>query len=379
MKSIRKLILQKVLVMPALVLLTGAAWLTVLVGACKSEDSVEPEDNAPTLLVWKKPANFPDPVYDLSKNPLTVEGVELGKFLFYDGMLSRTNVIGCGTCHQQQSAFTHHGHELSHGVDDQLGKRNTPSIQNMAWNPLFFWDGGVRDMDFVPFNPIENPVEMGETVNHVLEKLRLTPDKSAKIPVDYPNMFKAAFGTPEITTERMMKALSQFMTTLVSAESRYDKFAMGDVTALSVEEKEGLILFRKNCSSCHEGELFTNFSFRNNGLAPLKNEDLGRFDVTRRESDRNTFKVPSLRNVSFTAPYMHDGRYKTLGEVLEHYTDKVTNLPTLDSAFIQKSGKTGLNLTDIEKESIIAFLRTLSDDNFIKNNAFSDPGIGNAF
>jgi len=369
----------KFLALPALLFLAGAFWLCLMVGACKSKDDMEPENAVPTPLVWKKPVHFPEPLYDMAKNPLTVEGVALGRFLFYDGLLSRTNVIGCGTCHQQQSAFTHHGHELSHGIDDQLGKRNTPPIQNIAWSPLFFWDGGVRDLDFVPFNPIENPVEMGETVNHVLDKLRLTPDKSAKISVDYPKMFKAAFGTPEITTERMMKALSQFMTTMISAESRYDKFALGDVMALSSEEKEGLVLFRKNCSSCHEGELFTNYSFRNNGLAPLQKEDTGRFDVTRKESDRFTFKVPSLRNVIFTAPYMHDGRYKTLGEVLGHYTDKVVPSPTLDSAFIQADGKTGLRLSDGEKESIITFLRTLSDDVFIRNNAFSDPGIGNAF
>lgn len=378
MKSIKKILEQKRLIRPVLVLLIGVTWIGVMLGACKPEENgQEPEPSGPTPLVWKKPANFPDPVYNLTKNPLTEEGVELGKFLFYDGILSSNQIIGCGTCHQQQSAFTHHGHELSHGVNDQLGRRNSPSIQNMAWNPAFFWDGGVFDMDFVPFNPIENPVEMGETVNHVLGKLRNTPDKSAKVQVDYPKMFKAAFGTPEITTERMMKALSQFMTTMVSAESRYDKFALGDVTALSMEEKEGLKLFRQNCGSCHEGELFTNFSFRNNGLSPLKANDQGRYEVTKSEVDKYKFKVPSLRNVSFTAPYMHDGRYKTLGEVMEHYTDKVINSATLDP-LLMTGGKPGLNLSEAEKENIIAFLRTLSDDNFIKNKSFSDPGIGNA-
>lgn len=357
----------------------GLIWIGLVVGACKFENNgASPEPAVPTPLAWSKPANFPEPVYNLAKNPLTVEGVALGRFLFYDGMLSSNQIIGCGTCHQQQSAFTHHGHELSHGVDDQLGRRNTPAIQNMAWTPAFFWDGGVFDMDFVPFNPIENPVEMGETVNHVLEKLRNTPVKSAKVQVDYPKMFKAAFGTTEITTERMMKALSQFMTSMVSAESRYDKFATGDITALTAEEKDGLKLFRQNCGSCHEGELFTNFSFRNNGLVPLKADDQGRYEVTKNEADRYKFKVPSLRNLTFTAPYMHDGRYKTLGEVMEHYTDKVVVSQTLDPLLKGTGGKPGLNLTEVEKEQIIAFLRALSDNNFIKNTSFSDPGIGNA-
>lgn len=129
--------------------------LNVIWGCKSKQQDPDPAPTGPTAVTWVKPDGFPDPVYDLTRNPLTQEGIELGRFLFYDGILSRTNLVGCGTCHQQQAAFTHHGHELSHGVDDLLGVRNSPSIQNLAWSTSFFWDGGVHDMDLVPFNPIE--------------------------------------------------------------------------------------------------------------------------------------------------------------------------------------------------------------------------------
>lgn len=338
-----------------------------------------PAKSGPTPMVWTKPVGFPDPVYDLSRNPLTEEGVQLGKFLFYDGILSRTNLVGCGTCHQQAAAFTHHGHELSHGVDDRLGVRNSPAIQNMAWNTSFFWDGGVHDLDLVPFNPIENPVEMDQKVGNVLDKLRKTPSAISKIPVDYPKMFKAAFGTEEINSERMMKALSQFMMTMVSATSKYDYYRAGDQNALNAQEKQGLSIFQRNCNSCHEGVLFTDHSFRNNGLMPMRNDDRGRFAITGKPGDEYKFKVPSLRNVALTAPYMHDGRYHTLEEVLNHYTDSVQKTTTLDSLLVQPSGKAGIALSPTDKQALIAFLKTLSDEQFIRDAKFADPGVGTAF
>lgn len=368
-------------------LLTGILFLLLQTGmSCSSgsggnteEPSPVPEPAGPTALRWTKPAHFPDPVYDLAKNPLTVEGVLLGKFLFYDGILSRTNMIGCGTCHQQSSAFTHHGHELSHGVDDQLGIRNAPAVQNMAWNTAFFWDGNIQVLDSVPLNPIHNKVEMDETMDNILAKLRATPNTASKVPVDYPKMFKAAYGSTEITSERVRKALSQFMMTMVSAGSKYDYYVLGDAAALTAEEKTGMALFKQKCSSCHTGELFTDFSFRNNGLPPVRIDDQGRFVITRNESDRYKFKVPSLRNIALTAPYMHDGRFVTLEQVLNHYSDNMQPSATLDDVFKQPSGKTGISLTPAEKQSIILFLRTLSDDQFIRSAELSDPGVGNAF
>lgn len=351
----------------------------------KESETPEPEpkpiDETPTLLEWKKPSYFPDPVYDLSKNPLTTQGVELGRFLFYDGILSRTDNIGCGTCHQQQAAFTHHGHDLSHGVDDLLGIRNSPAVQNMAFSPAFFWDGGVHDMDLVPPVPIQNEVEMGERVGNVIEKLRKTPVAGATKQVDYPKMFKAAFGTDEINADRMMKALSQFMMTIVSATSRYDYYLQGDASALTAQEKTGMALFKQKCASCHSSELFTDFSFRNNGLIPNKINDQGRYAITLNEADRLKFKVPSLRNVGLTAPYMHDGRFTTLEQVLDHYAndqskESIHVSPSLDPLLQVAGQKKGIQLSATEKQSIVLFLRTLNDEQFISDKRFSDPGIG---
>jgi len=366
------------------------AALLALAVSCKKSGTDDPEpkpsDNTPTPLQWTKPSYFPDPVYDLSKNPLTVEGVELGKFLFYDGILSRTDNIGCGTCHQQQAAFTHHGHDLSHGVDDKIGTRNAPSVQNMAWNTSFFWDGGVHDMDMVPPVPIQNKVEMDERVANVIEKLKKTPVAGAAKQVNYPKMFKAAFGSDSITADRMMKALSQFMMTMVSATSRYDYFVRGDASALTAQEKDGLTIFKQKCASCHAGELFTDQKFRNNGLTPNRINDQGRYAITLNADDRLKFKVPSLRNAGLTAPYMHDGRFTTLEQVLDHYAndkpgskDSIYVSATLDPLLNVAGQKRGISLTGAEKQSIIAFLKTLNDDDFIKDKRFSDPGVGTSF
>ena len=366
-----------------------AALLALAVSCKKSSTDVpepKPSDNTPTPLQWTKPSYLPDPVYDLSKNPLTVEGVELGKFLFYDGILSRTDNIGCGTCHQQQAAFTHHGHDLSHGVDDKIGTRNAPSVQNMAWNTSFFWDGGVHALDMVPPVPIQNPVEMDERIGNVIEKLRKTPVAGAAKQVDYPKMFKAAFGSDSITADRMMLALSQFMMTMVSATSRYDYFLKGDASAITAQEKEGLSIFKQKCASCHAGELFTDQKFRNNCLTPNRINDQGRYAITLNADDRLKFKVPSLRNVGLTAPYMHDGRFTTLEQVLDHYgndkpgsKDSIYLSPTLDPLLNVAGQKRGISLTNAEKQSIIAFLKTLNDDDFIKDKRFSDPGVGTSF
>ncbi|WP_310590018.1 cytochrome-c peroxidase [Dyadobacter chenwenxiniae] len=235
----------------------------------------------------------------------------------------------------------------------------------------------------VPPVPIENEVEMGERVGTVIEKLRKTPVAGAAKQVDYPKMFKAAFGTDEINADRMMKALSQFMTTLVSATSRYDYFLQGDASALTDLEKQGLTVFKQKCASCHSSELFTDFSFRNNGLIPNKIKDQGRYAITLNEADRLKFKVPSLRNVGLTAPYMHDGRFTTLQQVLNHYAndqsgskDSIFASPTLDPLLQVAGQKRGIKLSATEKQAIIAFLRTLNDEQFINDKRFSDPGIG---
>ncbi len=319
--------------------------------------------------LFSVPTNFPKPTYHFESNPLTNEGVELGKTLFYDAIISSDNTVSCGSCHQQSAGFTQHGHVLSHGVNDKLTKRNSMPLFNLAWSSSFGWDGGVHDLDFFAVSPITNPAEMDESLANVLEKLRQSPQ--------YPNLFKKAFGSDEINTERFLKALSQFMLTMVSSNSKYDHYIRYEGVELSKVELEGMELFKKKCASCHAGELFTDFSFRNNGLSHLDESDLGRFEVNQNEKDKFKFKVPSLRNLSYTSPYMHDGRFETLEQVLEHYTSKVEKTPFLDS-LLNRNGETGIPLRPDEQQKIIAFLKTLDDDDFVKDIKFSEGSLVNA-
>ncbi|WP_266367143.1 cytochrome-c peroxidase [Tellurirhabdus rosea] len=341
-----------------------------IVTSCRSGSGGGDPDPEPEPVVkttpypWKKPANFPDPVYDFKNNPLTREGVALGRALFYDGMLSRNGTISCGFCHQPFTAFAHTDHALSHGIDDRIGTRNVPGIQNAAWSKHFFWDGGIVDLDLLALSPIRNPVEMGDSLPNVMAKLR----GSGK----YRTLFEEAYGTDSITSERFLKALSQFMLTLVSANSRYDKFSRNEGVTLTEEESRGLNLFKAKCSTCHAGELFTDASFRNNGLPRITSStfiDWGRYSITLQEADRQRFAVPSLRNVQVTPPYMHDGRFRTLEQVLNHYASGVVDGPTLDP-LLRQNGRLGIPLTSQEQADIVAFLRTLTDYDFINNREF---------
>lgn len=309
---------------------------------------------------FKKPANFPEPVYDFKRNAVTKEGFELGRKLFYEPRLSRNNTISCGSCHIQAFAFTHHGHDVSHGIDDLLGNRNSPPIQNLAWTKAFFWDGRVFYLDLQPLVPITTHEEMDEKLSVVLEKLRKHPD--------YPGLFKKAFGSEEINTSKFTKALSQFMVMCISSNSKYDKVMRKEGVSFTPEEKKGYNLFKQNCASCHAEPLFTDDSFRNNGIAIGLNDDRGQFGITLDSSTEYKFKVPSLRNVEFTQPYMHDGRFYDLGQVLDHYRFNVQHTPNLDPLLDDdKNHRHGIPMTDEEKAAIIAFLKTLSDKDFLTN------------
>lgn len=323
--------------------------------------STEPAPEEPLFLT---PTNFPQPVYRFENNPLTKEGVALGRMLFYDGRLSRDGTISCAECHNQAYAFTHHGHDLSHGIDNRLGTRNSLPLQNLAWSREFMWDGGVFDLDMFPIVPIENHVEMDEKVASVLNKLRVDDG--------YRKQFRKAYGTEEVTTARFLQALSQFMLTMVSGNSRYDKYIRNKSgAALTADELAGLNLFkRKSCTSCHAGELFTDQSYRNNGLSLAFGEDEGRAHITEKAEDRSTFKVPSLRNVAYTAPYMHDGRLRTLDAVLNHYAEGVEDTPNLDPLLKQNS-RLGIALTTDEQAKLIAFLKTLTDTDFLTDPKFA--------
>lgn len=314
--------------------------------------------------IFKQPANFPAPLYSFRDNAVSEDGFLLGRRLFYDPILSADKSISCGSCHIQAAAFTHHGHDLSHGINDLLGNRNTPAIQNMAWYSSFMWDGGILDMDLQPIAPITNPVEMGDTLLAVLKKLNAHPE--------YPALFKKAFGSDSITTSLLMKALSQFMVMLVSADSKYDKVMRKEGMEFNPEEQKGYDVFKNKCGSCHKEPLFTDFSFRNNGLSPADEPDEGRLLVTVESKDQFRFKVPSLRNLGFTFPYMHDGRFYTLDEVLDHYSSGMHESSTLDPLFRLSDNKNGIILSAAEKESIKIFLATLDDSSFIRNPYFSE-------
>ncbi|MCB9234892.1 MAG: cytochrome-c peroxidase [Bacteroidia bacterium] len=316
------------------------------------------------VFTLKYPESWPQPVYDFQKNPLTKEGVALGRKLFYDPILSRDSTISCSSCHLSYTAFTHVDHALSHGIHDSIGTRNSPALVNLAWSWSFMWDGAVNHLDVQALAPITHPAEMGEDLAHVVEKLQATES--------YPNLFAGVYGDEKITGERLLKALAQFQLTLVSCNSKYDQVMRGEPgIEFSEQEKRGYELFKLNCASCHAEPLFTNGEFYHTGL-PMDSllQDEGRFNLTLDERDWRAFKVPSLRNIEFSYPYMHDGRFKKLYQVLNHYTTirpGVSNLP------YYKFAKGGISLDERGKVDVIAFLLTLTDREFLFNPEFAFP------
>jgi len=306
------------------------------------------------------PKNWPKPVYNFSKNPLNENTIELGRALFYEPQLSRNNIVSCASCHSQYTAFTHVDHALSHGIEDKIGRRNSPALMNLAWQQLFMWDGAVNHLDVQALAPIANPLEMDENISNVVKKLQHTKH--------YPKLFYKAFGDSIITGEHTLKALSQFMLTLVSHNSKYDS-VMRKETVFTAQENSGYLLFKKNCGSCHTEPLFTNNEFKSNGL-PIDTtlNDYGRYEITKNKKDSLKFKVPSLRNIEFSYPYMHDGRFKKLSDVLKHYTTGVMHNQSLSEEL-----KTPIVLNANERVDIVAFLLTLTDRSFLFNPNFSYP------
>ena len=313
----------------------------------------------PTPLYFQIPKGWPKPHYDFSKNPLTEEGFQLGRQLFYDPILSKDSTISCASCHLQATGFTHVDHSLSHGIDGKIGTRNSMTMMNLAWSKTFMWDGGVNHLDVQAINPITSPLEMDETLANVVQKLQ----KSDK----YKSLFFAAFGDENITGQRVLKALSQFELLLITANSKYDK-VMRKEAVFTNQELNGYQLFKNNCASCHTEPLFTNGKYENNGI-PLDTtlNDIGRQRITEKSDDYLKFKVPTLRNIQFTNPYMHDGRFEKLTEVVKHYNSlgNNKNLPKK----LQKL----MNLTDNERVDLVAFLLTLTDNEFLFDKRFSYP------
>jgi cytochrome c peroxidase len=337
-------------------------WLLIpLLLSCSSEG----EEYVNLPLDFSVPSNFPNLQYDIAANPPTEKGFELGKKLFYDGRLASDGLISCGFCHIQADAFTHHGHTVSHGVDNALGTRNAPSIQNLAYQSIFMYDGAANHLDLQPIIPLTSEIEMNGDLTAILAMMKA--DK------EYQNLFKASFTDGTVSIENMLKALSQFMVMLTSSNSKFDHYRRNEAGGeLTTDESEGYALFKTKCASCHATDLQTDDSFRNNGLAinPLIN-DVGRYRVTEQVQDYYKFKVPSLRNVEKSAPYMHDGRFGTLEAVLEHYSSGVNGSLTLDP-ILQKDGKIGIAISAKEKLQLIAFLKTLTDNQYFTDKRFSE-------
>lgn len=333
--------------------------ILILAGICFAA-VVPPVLFKPKMLQLPQPEGWPQAKDIFKNNPLTEEGFQLGRKLFYDGQLSKDGKFACASCHQQFAAFATFDHDLSHGFNDQFTTRNAPAIQNMAWTPLYHWDGSISELELQPLKPLTASNEMAETIESVISKLK--KDKS------YTPLFVKAFGDKEITEDRMLKALAQFTGSMVSSDSKYDRVKKGEETFNSAE-LHGYQIFQSKCESCHKEPLFTDNSFRNNGLA-VDNylKDSGRMLVTKNAADYLKFRVPSLRNVGVTQPYMHDGRFYSLESVVDHYTSAIHDSPTLDPLL-----KSKLEFTRREKYDLVRFLYTLTDSSFLKNERFSAP------
>ncbi|MEC8649893.1 MAG: MbnP family protein [Verrucomicrobiota bacterium] len=295
--------------------------------------------------------------------PLSIERVELGRRLFHDSSLSRNATVSCATCHQSERAFADRDIR-STGIDRQVGKRNSMPLVNLAWKQQFFWDGRVDSLREQALFSIENETEMDASLPLVEKRLSLHPA--------YPSLFKGAFGSRDISAERIGVAIEQFLLSQTSADSRFDRAVKGEAE-LSELEKRGLKLFfteydprRKlygaDCFHCHGGPLFSDHVFHNNGLRLTT--DHGRALITRRDTDIGKFSTPSLRNVGITAPYMHDGRLKTLEEVVEHYSTGIYQSPTLNPNLAKHPGQ-GIPMNDIDKAALVAFLKTLTDSCYL--------------
>jgi cytochrome c peroxidase len=350
----------------------------VFIIACQRDqkETNKPDEFNPTYVNLAIPEGFARPMPILSDNPTTEEGVELGRHLFYDKRLSRDNTISCACCHKQEAAFADPGRQFSLGVDGQLSLFNSMAIINMIWQTHFFWDGRSHSLEHQAFFPVVDPLEMDNTWPNVVQKL-----ESVDI---YPPMFKAAFGDEAITQDRMTKALAQFQRTLISGNSKYDKAKVQSPPTVSFTplEEHGFFLFelseKGDCFHCHGASFtgqtfaaFGNFQFANNGLDGPGNMSPGRYSVTGDPLDFGKFKIPTLRNVALTGPYMHDGRFSTLREVIEHYNMGGINSATVDPNM--KHVGTGLNLSEYDKQALEAFLETLTDPDFVTNPAFGDP------
>lgn len=348
----------------------------LFIAACKKDEPDEVYivaiDETPFDLVY---GSLPAP--DLPEdNPLTIQGVKLGRMIFYEPMLSKDGSQSCASCHRQPDGFSDTA-QFSIGVEGMFGGRQAMPIFNMAWHSNeFFWDGRAHLLRDQSLMPIQDPLEMNETLDNVVAKLSASQT--------YKDQFTRAFGTETINPERISLAMEQFMNSIVSYNSKYDQYLAGEAE-LTESEDRGRILFETeynpffpdesgaDCAHCHGGANFENDDYMNNGLdADADITDFGRENATEDPADRGKFKVPSLRNVAVTAPYMHDGRFQTLEQVVNHYNEEIKESSTVDPAILNTMD-TGLFLTEEDKEDLVNFLHTLTDYDYLNNPDYSSP------
>lgn len=340
-------------------------FIAMLGFSCKKETLAEPMPNDGLHdVVLLRPANFPA-VPVVSDNRLTAEGIELGRRLFYDVRLSGNNRISCASCHHQDLAFSDGLALTNLGVSGKQLSRHAPVLFNLAWaNHGLFWDGGATNLESQALGPLTNEDEMHQDLYELEAELKAVPD--------YVNRFQQVFNG-EIRSVDVLKALAQFQRTLISGNSAYDHYIRQEKSAmLNAEELQGMQLVADKCGSCHKGPLFTDQDFHNNGLDAHfsdENEGIyqGHFRLSFNPSDLGKFRTPSLRNVMLTAPYMHDGRFKTLEEVLDHYQSDIKISMTTDVSLFQNQGKAGIPMSAAERKAITAFLNTLTDHEFVTN------------
>ena len=297
-------------------------------------------------------------------NPSVVQSIdtlrEFGRYLFYDATLSVDSSTSCGTCHQQFAAFAHIDHAVSHGVLGRIGTRNVPALQNLQQQTSFMWDGAFEHLAMQSINPLTGHAEMGSTLPDVLARVARNPR--------YQQLASQLYDDTQITIPRILEALAAFTGSIVSRSSRYDAMRDGKLV-FNENEQRGLDEFRTHCASCHAEPYFMSNDFASNGLPPdTAMVDVGRYRVTQREEDRYRFRVPSLRNIAITFPYMHDGRFRRLRDVLDHYGSPSKHTPYADSRVTSIAG-----LSDVERKDIIAFLLTLTDTLLPRDSRYRDP------
>ncbi|KFF02968.1 cytochrome-c peroxidase [Flavobacterium reichenbachii] len=334
----------------------GFGILLLLLTSCSNDDSDMISIDNPEISL-NIPTGFPEINSFVSLNKPTKYGVELGQKLFSEKRFSADNTISCSSCHIQENAFADHNPQAV-GIEGRVGLRNTPSIQNLMFMKFYNWDGSKLQLENQPLVPIITHEEMDSSILEVIGKI--------KNDSDYKELFLKAFGDDNITPDRIYKSIAQFEYTLISANSKYDKVKRNEGETFTESEAKGYQTFQQKCASCHSTELFTDQSFRNIGF-PLNtnSNEAGRGRVTGIPSDFMSFRVPTLRNIEYTAPYGSFGQFPTLKSVLDYFDNGVLEADNLDPIFKNNGAK--IPLTEEEKNNLISFMKTLNDHDFIRN------------